>query len=201
MATTTRPHARLVPAPRLSDRGRAVQPPGGGAGPAAPIAHGATSTRRRSARRWARRSRGSTSRDPLPEDVIAELRQALYDYKVIFFRDQPLTPQQHVAFAPPIRRPRDPSVPAVEHRRARAGALREDRRGQRLRELLAPRRHVARVPVDGSDPARRVACPSAAATRCSPTCTRPTRRWTRPPRRRSTTWWRCTTSRRRSGTA
>jgi taurine dioxygenase len=36
---------------------------------------------------------------PLPDDVVAELRQALYDYKVIFFRDQPLTPPQHVAFA------------------------------------------------------------------------------------------------------
>ena len=35
----------------------------------------------------------------LPDEVVAELRQALYDYKVIFFRDQPLTPQQHVAFA------------------------------------------------------------------------------------------------------
>jgi len=35
----------------------------------------------------------------LPEPVIAELRQALLDYKVLFFRDQPLTPAQHVAFA------------------------------------------------------------------------------------------------------
>ena len=29
---------------------------------------------------------------PLPDAVIAELRQALLDYKVLFFRDQPLTP-------------------------------------------------------------------------------------------------------------
>jgi len=36
---------------------------------------------------------------PLRDDVIAELRQALLDYKVLFFRDQPLTPAQHVAFA------------------------------------------------------------------------------------------------------
>jgi taurine dioxygenase len=35
----------------------------------------------------------------LEEEVITELRQALYDYKVIFFRDQPMTPTQHVAFA------------------------------------------------------------------------------------------------------
>ncbi len=36
--------------------------------------------------------------DPPPE-VIAELRRALHEYKVIFFRDQPLTAAQHVAFA------------------------------------------------------------------------------------------------------
>ena len=36
---------------------------------------------------------------PLPAEVVAELRQALLDYKVLFFRDQPLTPAQHVAFA------------------------------------------------------------------------------------------------------
>jgi alpha-ketoglutarate-dependent taurine dioxygenase len=35
----------------------------------------------------------------LPDEVIVELRQALHEYKVIFFRDQPMTPSQHVAFA------------------------------------------------------------------------------------------------------
>lgn len=35
----------------------------------------------------------------LPDAVIAEIRQALLDYKVIFFRDQPLTAATHVAFA------------------------------------------------------------------------------------------------------
>ena len=35
----------------------------------------------------------------LPDAVIDELRQALLDYKVLFFRDQPLTPAQHVGFA------------------------------------------------------------------------------------------------------
>ena len=35
----------------------------------------------------------------LGDEVINELRQALHDYKVIFFRDQPMTPGQHVAFA------------------------------------------------------------------------------------------------------
>ena len=35
----------------------------------------------------------------LPEPVVAELRRALVEYKVLFFRDQPLTPAQHVSFA------------------------------------------------------------------------------------------------------
>jgi len=35
----------------------------------------------------------------LAQPVIDELRQALLAYKVIFFRDQPLTPERHVAFA------------------------------------------------------------------------------------------------------
>ncbi len=35
----------------------------------------------------------------LADEVVAELRRALHDYKVVFFRDQPLTPRQHVAFA------------------------------------------------------------------------------------------------------
>ena len=35
----------------------------------------------------------------LPDEVIAEIRRALAEYKVIFFRDQPITSEQHVAFA------------------------------------------------------------------------------------------------------
>lgn len=35
----------------------------------------------------------------LADEVIAEIQQALWEYKVVFFRDQPLTPQQHVAVA------------------------------------------------------------------------------------------------------
>ena len=36
---------------------------------------------------------------PLTDDAVSELRQALHDYKVIFFRDQHLTPSEHLAFA------------------------------------------------------------------------------------------------------
>jgi taurine dioxygenase len=34
----------------------------------------------------------------LPDEAVAELRRALVEYKVLFFRDQPLTPEGHVAF-------------------------------------------------------------------------------------------------------
>lgn len=37
--------------------------------------------------------------EALAEPVVTELRQALLDYKVLFFRDQPMTADQHVAFA------------------------------------------------------------------------------------------------------
>jgi len=42
---------------------------------------------------------GVDLRAELDDAVIAELRRAWLDYKVIFFRDQPLTAAQHVAFA------------------------------------------------------------------------------------------------------
>ena len=42
---------------------------------------------------------GLDLRNRLDDDVIEEIRQALFNYKVIFFRDQPLDPDQHVAFA------------------------------------------------------------------------------------------------------
>ncbi|MFM7125241.1 MAG: TauD/TfdA dioxygenase family protein [Actinomycetota bacterium] len=42
---------------------------------------------------------GVDLRQHLAPEVIDELRQALYAFKVIFFRDQPITAPQHVAFA------------------------------------------------------------------------------------------------------
>mgnify|MGYP006276403133 CR=1 FL=1 len=43
--------------------------------------------------------RGVDLTTDLPEPVIAEIRRALAEYKVLFFRDQPLTGAQHVRFA------------------------------------------------------------------------------------------------------
>lgn len=37
--------------------------------------------------------------DDLPDEAIAEIRQALLTYKVIFFRDQDISQEQHIAFA------------------------------------------------------------------------------------------------------
>ena len=42
---------------------------------------------------------GVDLRTDLSDEVIAEIRRALLDYKVLVFRDQPITPAQHVAFA------------------------------------------------------------------------------------------------------
>ena len=42
---------------------------------------------------------GVDLRDTLDEDTVAGIRQALLDHLVIFFREQPLTDDQHLAFA------------------------------------------------------------------------------------------------------
>ncbi|WP_067890045.1 TauD/TfdA dioxygenase family protein [Nocardia vaccinii] len=76
-----------------------------------PFTHLTAEHRRLSALRWQHfdaqlvgttlggRISGIDLREPLAEEVVAELRQALHEYKVLFFRDQPITPAQHVAFA------------------------------------------------------------------------------------------------------
>jgi len=42
---------------------------------------------------------GIDLRQTLPIEIVEEVRHALYAYKVIFFRDQPIDADQHVAFA------------------------------------------------------------------------------------------------------
>jgi taurine dioxygenase len=63
--------------------------------------------------------------EPPPEEQLHELRQALLDWKVIFFRDQDITTEQHLAFArnfgeleihpfgPP--HPEHPEIVAITH--------------------------------------------------------------------------------------
>ena len=42
---------------------------------------------------------GADLSGPLDDSDIHEMREALNEYGVIFFRDQKLTPEQHIAFA------------------------------------------------------------------------------------------------------
>ena len=49
--------------------------------------------------RAARSSRGVDLAAELDDDVVAEIRRALLDHQVIFFREQSLTPEQQVAFS------------------------------------------------------------------------------------------------------
>lgn len=42
---------------------------------------------------------GVSLAEPIDDETFDEIHRALLDYKVIFFRDQDITPEQHVAFA------------------------------------------------------------------------------------------------------
>lgn len=76
-----------------------------------PLRHLAEERRRLQALRWQHfdvkplgatiggEIRGVDLGRPLPDAVVAELRHALHTFKVIFFRDQPMSAAQHVAFA------------------------------------------------------------------------------------------------------
>lgn len=68
---------------------------------------------------------GVSLRDDLSDETIAEIRRALLTYKVIFFRDQDISPEQHIAFARrfgelevhPIT-PKDQANPEIFHLKA-----------------------------------------------------------------------------------
>lgn len=71
---------------------------------------------------------GIDLRDDLPDELIAEVRQALLTYKVIFFRDQHITQEQHIAFGRrfgdleihPIT-PKDQPNPEIFHLKTQPG--------------------------------------------------------------------------------
>ena len=52
--------------------------------------------------------KGVDLRDDLEESTVAAIRQALLDHLVLFFRNQELSPQQHLAFAARFGEPRLP---------------------------------------------------------------------------------------------
>jgi taurine dioxygenase len=52
---------------------------------------------------------------PLPQETVAEIRKAWLEHLVVFFRDQPLTPPQYMAFAGRIGTPVEyPMVKGIE---------------------------------------------------------------------------------------
>ncbi|MCU0270127.1 MAG: TauD/TfdA family dioxygenase [Acidimicrobiales bacterium] len=100
--------AEVDPAANLAARRHRLEPGGAWVGP---FAHLAAERARLGSLRWEHfeaRQLGATLGAEIsgidlavepPHEVVAELRRALLDYKVLFFRDQPLTPERHVAFA------------------------------------------------------------------------------------------------------
>ena len=58
---------------------------------------------------------GVDLRQPLDPSVIKEVRDALLQWKVVFFRDQDLTPEQHIAFGRQFGKvtPAHPTLPAA----------------------------------------------------------------------------------------
>jgi taurine dioxygenase len=74
---------------------------------------------------------GIDLRAPVPAAVLGELRAALLEWKVLFFRDQDITTEQHIAFARLFgdlevhpfapQKPAYPEVLAITHNRERPG--------------------------------------------------------------------------------
>lgn len=61
--------------------------------------------------------RGADLSKPLPKDVAAAILDALHEHHVIFFRDQEITPDQHVAFSAqlgPVRTDYPPYLACLE---------------------------------------------------------------------------------------
>src|SRR3972149_6724013 len=84
---------------------------------------------------------GIDLRRPLPADTVRAIRQGLLDYGVVFFRDQPLTPEQMHAFVAKFGTPiPEPTASRRRHvlgqhvcglRRAIGAAAKDARRSQR----------------------------------------------------------------------
>ncbi len=70
---------------------------------------------------------GIDLREDLSDDAVAEIRQALLTYKVIFFRDQDISEDQHIAFARrfgdlevhPMSEAKDQPYPEIFHLKTR----------------------------------------------------------------------------------
>jgi len=142
---------------------------------------------------------GVTLGGPLGQEVTAELREALFAYKVLFFRDQPLSAAQHVEFArrfgdlevhpfaPP--NPSEPHLVRFEKSATAAGYENIWHHDVTWRECPSMGAGSTRLP-----------SPRLAATPFSPTCAPPTKALTRAPRPESTACgWSTITCRRSAG--
>jgi taurine dioxygenase len=108
------------------------------------------------------------------ETQLAEIRRAFGRHGAIFFRDQDLTPEQHLAFAErwgPVNVNR--FFKPVEGWPMIAEIRKEPGQQANIGGSWHTDHSYDEVPALGSTPAR---SPRSAATRCSPACMPPTRR-------------------------
>jgi taurine dioxygenase len=110
------------------------------------------------------------------DELFAELRAAWVKYQALFFRDQELTPQQHLALGSASARCRRRASSRAPMARQGCGC-RSTRRCTKGRSATSTGTRTARS--GRTRPAGRCSTPSmfpkARATRCGPTCTLPTR--------------------------
>ena len=106
---------------------------------------------------------GEASRD---DALFAEIRALLLQYKVLFLRDQHFSRAEHVAFARRFGAARGPSGRRQRPGASGPGAHLQGRRQPpaAVRERLALRHHLARVPADGCGAALRRMRRRSAAT-------------------------------------
>jgi taurine dioxygenase len=115
---------------------------------------------------------GIDLRDPLDGASKERLRAALLEWKVLFFRDQDIDTEQHLAFARAFgdlevhpfapHKPGHPEVLAITHG--------PDNKGK---ENTWHSDVTWRVEPSLGSILRAMEVPASAATHCSPTCTRP----------------------------
>ena len=129
-------------------------------------------------------------------ETVAEVRAALLQWKVVFFRDQHLTQEQHLAFARQFGEPTPahPTLPAVfpefpeilllDNQVFAKREKADDKPSGKLaqvagapsREPVAHRRHVRAQPADGRRSCAASSFRRTAATRNGPTSSSPTKR-------------------------
>ena len=113
--------------------------------------------------------------EPFDDETFRTLHGGLLEHLVLFFRDQDITFDQHVAFA---RRFGELHIHPLRPVRRRTSGTHEDPRRcdltLRRGHGLAFRRELRRRAADGEHPAPVDGRRRSAATRCSRTCTQPT---------------------------